>query len=264
MKEKKKSYGICPLSSLPVRAQSSDSSEMVTQLLFGETFEVIAAQKQWRQIKITYDGYMGWIDEKQILHITEAEHAQLKNSEMACTLELVQMIEGTKGHFPILIGSSLPHWDGKKSQLGTKDFKYKGRVVNAANKRATGEEVANYANKYLGAPYLWGGRSPMGIDCSGLMQVVFKLVGIPLLRDASQQATQGKTVEQLTDAKVGDLAFFSKQDAEKIIHVGIVLDNQRIIHASGEVRIDELHESGIFRKDRQTYTHRLRSIKRML
>jgi len=260
---KKTKYGICPLSIVPVRAEPSDSSEMVTQLLFGETFELLQEQAQWRQIKITQDGYEGWIDEKQALALSNSDHKYLKKTPPTCAFDLVQTVRQANRQFPIVIGSSLPHWKESQLKIGEQNFEYQGKTVNGQRTEQLGSVIAEYAQKYLGAPYLWGGRSPLGIDCSGFVQVVFKLLGIPLLRDASQQVTQGKLIAHLSGAKEGDVAFFSKKEAKKIIHVGIILGNQKIIHACGEVRIDELHEEGIFHVARQTYTHRLRSIKRM-
>lgn len=115
---------------------------------------------------------------------------------------------------------------------------------------------------YLNAPYQWGGKSPFGIDCSGFTQMVYRLAGYQLKRDASQQVMQGKTVA-LSDAQVGDLAFFTNE-AGRITHVGLMLDNNRIMHASGKVRIDTLDEQGIIHHETKQYTHQLNIMKRII
>ena len=124
------------------------------------------------------------------------------------------------------------------------------------------QAMVEFAQKFLGAPYIWGGRSLFGIDCSGLVQLCARAAGKLLPRDASQQVQEGELVYFLPEIQPGDLAFFGNEDG-KIVHVGIMLDSERIIHASGKVRIDYLDQTGIFNKERNEHTHRLQVIKRL-
>ncbi len=261
MKSTATQFGIVHLALIPMRAEASDKSEMVNQLLFGETFEVLKQDRQWVQIQTSFDQYKGWIDEKQFLELPQREYQTLQNQPLIHALETMHPILHISEYFPILLGSCLPHFNGRKAQLANKNYTYLGETNHKTGKdQASPQQIISFAFKYLHASYLWGGRSPFGIDCSGLTQMAFKLGNISIPRDAYQQAEVGNTVE-FSDTKAGDLAFFNN-DAGKVIHVGIVLNNNSIIHASGKVRVDKLHESGIFNVDTKKYSHKLSLIKR--
>ncbi len=255
-------FGICNLSVVPVRKEASDRSEMVTQLLFGEHFEIIGKNKQWRKIRIGYDAYEGWIDEKQFLTLSLEDFQQLNEKDFAIALDLVQVVSNEASLFPIVLGSTLPFLKDKECRLGTVKFIYDGhaRDINAV---ADTNLLIENAHMFLNSPYLWGGRSPFGIDCSGFTQIVYKLSGIKLKRDAFQQAEQGFTLNFLEEAKPGDLAFFDNEEG-KIIHVGIILIGNKIIHAAGSVRIDKIDHHGIHNSDTKKYSHKLRLIKRVM
>lgn len=256
-------YGICHLSVVPCRLEPFDSSEMVTQLLFGETVKIYEEKKKsWRRVKTAYDDYDCWIDEKQITYISQNEFELLNNS-FAIT-ELVTVIENKTNELftPISMGSSLPNLKGCTVSFGDLKFEYKGQSIDTKTQLAKSKLVEN-AMMYLNAPYLWGGRSPFGIDCSGFTQIVYKLNGYKLPRDASQQAEIGQTLSFIEESESGDLAFFDNEEGN-IIHVGIMLENNRIIHASGNVRIDKIDHQGIFNVDTGDYSHRLRLIKKVL
>ena len=255
-------HGICNLSLVPVRKEPSDRSEMVTQLLFGEHFEVTEKKNLWRKIRTTYDNYEGWVDEKQFLLISLEEFNKLNRAAAYITLELLQVISGNDNMLPIVLGSTLPFFNGKNFRLGSKEFVYEGNVRNCDTPSPKKMIVEN-AYMYLNAPYLWGGRSPFGLDCSGFTQMVYKLSGYKLKRDAHQQAEQGYTLNLLSEAEPGDLVFFDNEEG-KIIHTGIILVGEKVIHASGKVRIDKLDSHGIYNVDTKKYSHNIRLIKRLI
>lgn len=255
-------YGICNLSVVPVRKEASDRSEMVTQLLFGEQFEVVGKNKQWRKIRVSYDGYEGWIDEKQFAVLTSDEFKDLNDKSHPLSMDLVQVVDKEGLVFPIVLGSTLPFLKEKLCLLGATPYKFEGHI-REPDTFADKSLLVENAHMYLNTPYLWGGRSPFGIDCSGFTQVVYKLSGIKLQRDAFQQAEQGMTLNFIAEAEPGDLAFFDNEEG-KIIHVGIVISGSRIIHAAGKVRIDKVDHQGIYNVDTKKYTHKLRVVKRLL
>ena len=257
-------FGVCNLSVVPCRKEPSDRSEMVTQLLFGDAIEILETQGSWCRIKIAYDDYECWIDKKQYQPIQQHTYDLLNTSEVFCSHELVQIIsnEKTKHMFPIVIGSSLPGFDNGECAVENQTYLYDGAFVNG-KLPFTKMGIVEMGMMYLNAPYLWGGKTPFGIDCSGFTQMVYKLNGIELLRDAYQQAEQGETLSFVEEAEAGDLAFFDN-DEGKIVHVGIVMEDNKIIHAAGKVRIDGFDHQGIFNNDRKDYSHRLRLLKRIV
>lgn len=256
-------YGVCRLSIIPVRADASDRSEQVTQLLFGDHYEVTEynRDKKWCRIKIHYDQYEGWIDVKQHHAITADYFGYLDQAEFKITTDLTSSMLYNKSPLLILMGSMIPISSSELFKM-EEQFAFNGEAKNLGLKREY-DYLKNIAIKYLNAPYLWGGKSPFGIDCSGFVQMVFKICGYKLLRDSSQQATQGKAVASLAEARAGDLAFFTNPEG-RINHVGILLNDTRIIHASGRVRIDYLQEEGILTADTKVFTHTLSSIRRVL
>lgn len=265
-------YGICLLSTIPVRREPSHRSEMVTQLLFGELYRITAIEGPWHCITLAYDNYEGWIDAPQVHRIPEEEFVRLVHVPTPVTLDLVELManDTRKTLIPVITGSSLPGFDGEGISIGDTRFQFEGQVSTAFRKtenssgvQADPEQLTQDSLLYLNAPYQWGGRSPFGLDCSGFVQMAFKLHGIRLLRDASQQATQGEVIPLLAEAGSADLAFFDNEEGT-ITHVGILLDTRRIIHCSGEVRIDPIDHEGIFNAQMGKYTHRLRLIRRLI
>ena len=252
-------YGIAVLSIVAIRNEMSHKSEQISQLLFGETYEILQKQSGWLRIKCSYDSYEGWIDENQHFELTEREFLNIQNNDPGLALDLVNSAASSHFSVPILAGSSLPFFDGMNFKISKEKFIYNGQAIQSDAKNAAIFE--RIALRYINAPYLWGGRSPFGIDCSGFTQLVFKFVGIPLLRDAYQQAGQGGIVNFIEEALPGDLAFFGN-DEGRIVHVGIVLKDSRIIHASGKVRIDKIDHFGIYNAEQKKYSHSLKIIKR--
>jgi hypothetical protein len=253
-------YGTCNLSVIPVRSEASDKSEMVSQLLFGESFQIIETRDSWLKVKMHYDDYTGWIDRKQVTNLNEEEFKKTSSSPTTATLDIVQIVIFNQSNIiPVVLGSTLPNYFDKKFKIGSVDYVYDGNVRTFSFPDTS--KIIEHAYMYLNAPYLWGGRSPFGIDCSGYTQMVFKLCGIALQRDSNQQAQQGRAVNALEEAKTGDLAFFANAEG-KIVHTGIILPNNKIIHASGKVHVDRLDQQGIFNEETNKYTHGLKLIRR--
>jgi gamma-D-glutamyl-L-lysine dipeptidyl-peptidase len=238
---------------------------MVTQLLFGELVEILEAskaKKNWCKIRCDYDGYEGWMDIRQLRRVGEMDAEMYRKNHAFC-LDLTAVLTNTTHFLPITMGAVLPMYDGMNVQLGDKHYAFNGQGVQNQAIAATPELIVKFARRYLFAPYLWGGKSPFGIDCSGFTQTVFRMAGLRLRRDASQQAEQGRLVDFVDQTQAADLAFF-ENDKGKIIHVGIVLEGNQIIHAAGQVRIDRLDHQGIYNEERNLYSHKLRIIKRFL
>lgn len=261
-----KNPAICQLSVVPVRAGAADKEEIVTQLLFGELVDVIEilgrAKKNWCQIRCDWDGYEGWMDIRQLRFIS-AEEVQLYRQNHAFCLDLTSVLTNNDHFLPITLGATLPCFDGLSVHLGNKHYAFNGHALNYGHLTPTPEFIVKLARRYLYAPYLWGGRSPFGIDCSGFTQTVFRMAGIRLRRDASQQVEQGRLIDFIEQSQPADLAFF-ENDKGRIVHVGIVLANSQIIHSAGQVRIDKLDHFGVFNEERGIYSHKLRLIKRFL
>ncbi len=256
-------YGICPLSVVPIRSTSSDSSEMISQLLFGEMVEVIGRKgKNWSKVRCAWDNYIGWVDTKQIKQITETEFEEYQNN-FACSIELMQGAMTKEHSVPVTLGATLPKYDGIHFSLNGTSYTFSGQAVAPSELEPSSELLTKIARRYLYAPYQWGGRSPFGIDCSGFTQIIFKMIGIKLPRDSAEQVEVGEMVDFVEQAQPGDLAFFENRKGA-ITHVGLLLEDGRIIHASGQVRIDKIDHFGIFNVDTEKYTHKLRVTKRVL
>jgi hypothetical protein len=222
---------ICPLSVVPVRKDPSDRAEMVTQWLFGETAEVLDEHEKWSLLRFTHDQYEGWVDNKQWAENTEDPDRSPSRSAEAFVPVMLKA-----GPMILPFGSVLP-----------KNIPFAGRTLSALQGTPV-QRLLSIQDAWINAPYLWGGRSPLGVDCSGLTQLLFLAAAVQLPRDAYQQAEIGTSVDLIDLAAAGDLAFFDNAEG-RIIHVGIVLDDRRIFHASGRVRIDTLDQQGIFNAD---------------
>ena len=255
-------HGISSLSTIPVRLTNNHRSEMVSQLLFGETYEILQTKDSWINIRCSLDQYEGWIDVGQHTTLSEKEYSTINLQSIGIAIDLFYSAASSEKSVALVTGSSLPHFDGINFRLGKEKFIYNGQAVMSDQIR-TVNMLEKVAMRYLHAPYLWGGRSPLGIDCSGFVQVLYKCLGISLPRDAYQQADIGKTVNFAEEATLGDLAFF-QNELGKITHVGMILKDKKIIHSSALVRIDSFDHFGIFNADNNKYSHQLKIIKRIL
>ena len=252
-------FGICNLAVIPLRLEPSDRSEIVSQILFGEHFELLEKQKQWRKVKLHFDQYEGWIDEKQFQLLNSDEFYALNQLPIVLNDDLVEYITYPPNQLlPITLGASLAFLT--IDAINQSGFSFDGQIRTGVQPKSNLLETAFL---YLNAPYLWGGKTPFGIDCSGFTQMVYKLNGYHLLRDASQQASQGIPLSFIEESEAGDLAFFDN-DEGKIIHVGIIMDDNYIIHASGKVRVDRLDHLGIYNAELNKHTHKLRVIKKII
>ena len=249
--------GLCTLSCIPVRAEASDAAEQVNQLLMGEPYSVLEEQPKWLRIAGLLDNYEGWIDRGQHTALEEEIlEADLFGFPRSSSL-LGQAIHAkTRKRRWVPMGAVLPKLEDNRFALADELWEFSGELASNDPRW-----ISSYALQYLDCPYLWGGRTAMGIDCSGFTQTVYSLCGAQLPRDASQQFNEGISVE-FAHRKDADLAFFANEKG-RITHVGILLPNNKIIHASGRVRIDELDEKGIFRKAENRYTHNLTGVKRI-
>ena len=231
-------FGICTLSAISVRKEPRHESELVTEMLFNDLYEVVENRGEWLYIKMQYDGYEGWIRALQHFDIQEDTYNKL----------------ATREHY--VVNNPVELYDSKILSFGT-------TIYSSEKKCIEENSFINNALSLLDVTYRWGGRTVFGIDCSSFVQLCAKTIGIRLPRDASQQMEYGEDVYFLAEAQPGDLAFFENEE-HKIIHVGIVLDGEKIIHASGKVRIDSLDQTGIFNKELGRHTHFLGAIKRIV
>lgn len=256
-------YGLCLLSVVALRKEPKEASEQVSQLIFGDTFTILQENDDWVFIKLTFDNYEGWISKKQYINISSEEYFVLTKSKPLYTYFPISRIkiENLKTLKTHIINAPIG------SRLLSRSFRvnfYKIELLQdclVAPFRFSKQNLEDIVKLFDKVPYLWGGKSIFGIDCSGFSQTIFKFFGINLLRDASLQITQGEKIENLSQAKAGDLAFFSSQSG-KITHVGILLSNSKIVHASGFVRTDRIDEKGIIREEDKTYSHTLCQINR--
>lgn len=252
-------FGICNLAIIPLRLEHSDRSEIVSQVLFGEHFEIIEQMNQWSKIKLQYDNYEGWVDSKQYQVISESEFNQLSEDVIVLNADLLEYITGNNNMLlPIPLGASLSFLN--HNDINISNLNFEGAKISGTKPKSN---ILNTAFMYLNAPYLWGGKTPFGIDCSGFTQMVYKLNGYKLMRDASQQAHQGEALSFIEESEAGDLAFFDN-DEGNITHVGIIMDDNYIIHASGKIRIDRLDHLGIYNSETNRHTHKLRVIKKII
>lgn len=237
----------------PVRQEPSDRAEQITQFLYSEGIAVLERREKWSLVRSQLDGYEGWIDNKQYRAMPKGSFkTQLVRSRQAALANESDVLWVPHGSM-LLLDDAGRSFDGRQAEPAD--------VGNAL--LLDNNSILQTAEIYLNTPYLWGGRSIWGIDCSGFMQQVFRLHGLELPRDAYQQATVGADVLLIGEAQAGDLVFFDNNEG-RITHVGLYLGNGRIIHASGRVRIDKLDHFGIYHQEEARYTHQLRLIKRVV
>lgn len=251
---------------VPVRQTASERSEQVTQLLFAQTVTILERQPRWTRIRYEADGQEGWVDEKMIVPMTDEESKQVAayTNNAIIKMPMAYAVSENNGQtIPLTAGTRLPNYqNGHFTILGVA-FQVDPVMVAERPIAMNATNLMHTVRFFLNIPYLWGGKNAMGMDCSGFTQIIHTIFGHSLLRNASEQARQGKVVHQLCEAQAGDLAFFDHEDG-RISHVGILLDCERIIHCSGRVKVEKIDQNGIFSNEPNVgYTHHLVSIRRI-
>lgn len=230
--------GICTVAVAPLRAEQSHQSEMTSQLLYGETVDILETDGKFLKVRMHYDDYQGWVDAQQMGKISD-EYFEKRRTKLVNNI--FETYNTSQGKMLLSMGSEV------NSEMGSAPV-------------LTSKSISETALQFLNVPYLWSGRSFFGVDCSGFVQLIYKTHGIVLPRDAYQQAELGEVLSFVEESKPGDLAFFENEDG-LISHVGLMLNNSEIIHSFGKVRIDPLDSTGIFNKDLNKHTHKLRFLR---
>ncbi|HER39854.1 MAG TPA: hydrolase Nlp/P60 [Salinimicrobium catena] len=247
-------YAICNLGIVPLRLEPTDTSEMVSQVLYGEYFKILEERGKWSRIRTAFDSCEAWIDNKQYHKIAEEDYNRFETEEPVLSADLIEFISGENQNLmPVPLGSVL-------------NFTFILNHTHSGNKTSGKKEKGSLietAFLYLNAPFLWGGKTPFGIDSSGFTQMVYKLNGYKLSRNAADQAKQGESLSFIEESEPGDLAFFDNKEGV-ITHVGIMMNDNYIIHADGKVRLDRIDHSGIYNADIRRHTHQLRVIKKII
>jgi cell wall-associated NlpC family hydrolase len=255
-------FGICRVSVAPMRSEPSDKAENASQLLFGDFVEVVEQQERWWYIRNSFDLYEGWVDFRQLTPISREDYFEGEKARYLAPAQAINVLtDPQENKLYLSAASNLPGFKDGFCFLGSQKYKvlFEPTIPQWTDRNA----LISTALFFLNTPYLWGGRSFFGIDCSGFVQNVFKLNGVSLKRDACQQAEGGEIVDFLSEVKAGDVAFFDNTEG-KITHVGIMLNATEIIHASAKVKIDPIDSQGIFSVELGKYTHSLRIIKRYI
>lgn len=259
-------YGISEIAFIPIRQGMSDRSEMLSQILFGECFIIQTHRDDWMRIKMLNDNYEGWIPSEAVTVIDEEQFKNYETNKVLFFSELqTVLIKNNNQKIQIPIGSTMPYFDAESKSFRINDNTYalEEELKNDDSQLSQSEKIISLAKKMLNTPYLWGGRTSWGIDCSGFTQMLYRYAGIEIPRDSGEQVNIGNTINFLSDAQIGDLIFFDSEDGS-IVHVGVFLGNGKIIHASKKVRIDIIDHQGIYNREIKRYSHNLRVIKSIL
>ncbi len=249
---------ICENIFVPLRSGPSHRSEMLSQVLFGEKYQVLDQSGHWFKIETEFDNYTGWIDLNHLQHTEDKGKAtgHVLNRSLLC-------FKNDETKMILEAGCEIynPDFDNKKFTIGKNTYTTSNEFSNSFI--TTTDSFADLAMKFINSPYIWGGRIPSGIDCSGLTQLVYKIKGIAIPRNSWQQAEKGTDVSFIEETVPGDLVFFDN-DRGRISHVGMILSRGLVIHASGRVRIDTIDHQGIYKQEMKGYSHHLRTIRRIV
>jgi hypothetical protein len=256
-------YGVCRLAVISVRQAPAFSATQISQLLFGDHYQVLrkSENEEWLYIRVHFDATEGWVEAEQHHTILKDYYEQINLANFKITTDLTSNLLYKKSPLTILMGSIVPISNSELFKM-EEQFAFNGEAKSLGQKRDA-EFIKAIALKYLNAPHMPGGRNPFGIDAAGLIQMVFKIAGYVLPHSIAQQQGAGKKVKSWNDGRAGDLAFFTRQSKE-VTHVGLLLGDEKILHVDGKVRIDHLMEEGILRSDTRIYTHTLKEIRRIV
>lgn len=247
-------FGIAHLSIVSLRREPSVTTELVSQVLYGDLFKIVEKRKYWSKIRLDFDQCEGWIDNNQYLEIAETDYLQLLGYPQKLSADLIEFIDDDRHElYTIPLGASV-------AATNFLNHSFDGNSTTGTQPKSN---LLNSAFLYKNAPFLHGGKTPFGIDAPGFTQMVYKLNGYQLYRTVEQQAKQGEALSFIEESEPGDLAFFDDLDGN-IIHVGIIMPDNYIIHTYGKVRIDRLDHSGIYNNDLKKHTHKLRVIKKII
>jgi hypothetical protein len=261
--------GICSLSLLPLRSEPSSKSEMVSQLLFGEIYNILEESEEWFFVENQSDKYRGWINHLQFEPLLELPLSSKLLGNFPFVINnfpFVKALNLEKNENVLLPTAAIVYdfyFEVQQFHFKLNGMRYLVQTETKIENFSTMSDVLKLAMEFLNVPYLWGGKSAFGIDCSGFTQILYKTMGIQLPRDAWQQAAIGKSKTFLEEILAGDLLFFG-DEAEKITHVGMAIGDNKIIHAAGKVRIDALDSYGIFNVEKKKHTHILRNIRQIV
>ncbi len=257
------SFAICKISIACLRHLPTYKSYQISQILFGEYVEIVSRKnKDWFRVRCCWDGCVGWVDPKQ-LQVLKAKEVHLFEECDTFSLEHLHGLSSGERTIPISIGSNLYKCDGLNVRMPFGHFQYSGQIIQLSSASSNTSLLIAIAKRYLHCPYVYGGRSILGVDAPGLIQVIYKMMGYKLPRHSREQAKMGSDIGFVTQSEVGDLAFFEDEN-QLITHVGLIWEDNTILHAHGQVRIDKLDQQGIYNKELKKYTFKLRTIRRLV
>lgn len=255
-------YAMGRYAAAAIRAKAKDTAELRSQLLFGEPVDVLETDQNFARVRCCDDAFEGFVRADQLLTIDERTF-RLQRDKPAYCLDLFNTVMGERAGMPITFGARLPEFDGMRLRVGNRHFGFSGQAALAEDLTTNAEILIRFARRWLYVPALRGGRTPMGVDASALVQLLCRLIHVKLPRTAGPMSGHGRVVDFVVQAQAGDLAFFDSRRGE-INHVGILLPDSRILHVGDRVRIDAVDHYGIFSRELGRYTHRLRIVKRHL
>jgi len=252
-------YAVVSVAAAPLRKKPNHRREMVSQLLFGEAVEILKERGRfWLKVRGLHDSYEGWLTKNLVMPVEE-HLARVACPFVSTDILAPAVVNDNPVHIPF--ASSLPGFENGSGKFGDVQYRFSGNYIDRFQQQPDLELLTKFTSPWMNVPYMWGGRTALGVDCSGFVQVIYKMMGIDLPRDAWQQAQEGKSIKKIKESETGDLVFFD--DKDEIVHVGILLDKEHILHASGKVRIDNIDKKGIINVDTGKRSHRLELIRRV-